>query len=96
MLRVNAVKELPALSRVGDAGASDREGLSDDRGVANGPGSGCSEVAVGFRRVVIWDPIQIKVPGVCLGGSIVLVESRRVCERRLPTPGRLSSTASLV
>jgi hypothetical protein len=62
MLRVNAVKELPALSRVGDAGASDREGLSDDRGVANGPGSGCSEVAVGFRRVVIWDPIQIKVP----------------------------------
>jgi hypothetical protein len=63
MLRVNAVKELPALSRMREAGASDREGLSDDRGVANGPGSGCSEVAVGVRRVVIsGTQFKIKVP----------------------------------
>jgi hypothetical protein len=59
MLRVNAVKELPALSRMGDT--SDREGLSDDRRVVDGRGAGC--VPVGVRRVVIsGDPIQIKVP----------------------------------
>jgi hypothetical protein len=63
MLRVNAVKELPALSRMREAGASDGEGLSDDRRVADGAGSGCSEVTVGVKRVVIsGDPIQIKVP----------------------------------
>jgi hypothetical protein len=55
MLRVSAVKELPTLSRLGDAGPPDRERSLDD----------------------------CKSPGVCLGGCIVLVESRRVRERRL-------------
>jgi len=55
MLRVNAVKELPALSRpalsrMGDAGASDREGPSDDRSVADGRGSRCFPV-VEVKRV---------------------------------------------
>jgi hypothetical protein len=63
MLRVNAVKELPALLRMGEAGASDGEGLSDDRSVVDGRGAGCVPVPVGVRRIVIsGDPIQIKVP----------------------------------
>jgi hypothetical protein len=88
MLRVNAVKELPALSRpalsrIGDAGASDREGSTADRRVGDGPEAGCSWVAVGVRRVVIAGTQFNKSPGGCLGGSIVLVESRCVRERRL-------------
>ena len=63
MLRVSAVNELPALSRVGDVGASDREGSSDDRRVTDGPGSRCSPVEADVKSVVIaGDPTQIKVP----------------------------------
>src|SRR5512133_195847 len=89
MLRVSAVKELPALSRpalsrMGDAGASDREGSTDDRRVGDGPEAGCSSVAVGVRRVVIAGTqfSQSKVPvaawaeascswsrGVCVNGG---------------------------
>jgi hypothetical protein len=88
MLRVNAVKELPALSRpalsrMGDAGASDREGSTADRRVGDGLEAGCSWVPVGVRRVVIRGPNSDQSPGGCLGGSIMLVESRRVDERRL-------------
>ena len=83
MLRVSAVKELPVLSRMGEADALDREGASDDCGAADGSGCGCSRVAVGVSRVVImWDPINQK-SRICLGGSSMLVESRRVHERRL-------------
>ena len=69
MLRVNAVKELPALSwralsRMGAAGASDREGSLDDREVDNGrPESGSFEVVEVKRVVITGDPIQFKVPG---------------------------------
>src|SRR5512132_3939271 len=83
MLRVSAVKELPALSRIGDAGALDCEGPADDRRLADAPGSGWSWVMAEGRRVVIWGTHSIKSPGGCLGGCIVLVESRRVRERRL-------------
>jgi hypothetical protein len=83
MLRVSAVKELPALSRMRDVGLLDREGSSDDARVADGPGSGCSPVVEVKRVVITGDPIQIKVPGVCLGGCIMHVKSRRVYERRL-------------
>lgn len=68
MERVNAVNELPALSRMADA---------------NWPGGGWSP-AVEVRRVVMYgDPIHFQSPGVYLGGGVVLVESRRVRERRL-------------
>jgi hypothetical protein len=83
MLRVSAVKELPALSRMRDVGLLDCEGASDDARVADGPGSGCSPVVEVKRVVITGDPIQIKVPGVCLGGCIMHVKSRRVYERRL-------------
>jgi hypothetical protein len=83
MLRVSAVKELPALSRMRDVGLLDCEGASDDARVADRPGSGCSPVVEVKRVVITGDPIQIKVPGVCLGGCIMHVKSRRVYERRL-------------
>jgi hypothetical protein len=68
MLRVNAVKELPALSRIADADA---------------PGAGWLP-AVEVRRVVMFGgPNSFESPGVCLGGGAMLVESRRVRERRL-------------
>ena len=84
------MKELPALSRVGDTGALDCEGSSADRRVADRPGSSCSPVAVELRSVVItWDQSN-QSPGICLGGSIMLVESRHMCERRLrPQAGYL-------
>ena len=39
MLRVSAVKELPALSRMGEVGASDREGSSGEGRASRPPGS---------------------------------------------------------
>jgi hypothetical protein len=91
MLRVNAVKELPALSRVG---APDREGSLGDRRVAKGPGSGSSRVVVAVRKVVTTGTQFNQSPGVCLGGSVALVESRRVRERRLrPQAGCLVQPA---
>jgi hypothetical protein len=68
MLRVNAVKELPALSRralsrMGDAGASDREGsTADGRRVDDAPEAGCSSVPVAVKRVFITGTNPIKVP----------------------------------
>jgi hypothetical protein len=38
---------------------------------------------VGVSKVVILGPNSDQSPGGCLGGSIMLVESRRVLERRL-------------
>jgi hypothetical protein len=82
MLRVSAVKELPALSRMRDVGLLDCEGSSDDARAAVRPGSGCSPVAIELRSVVItWDQ-SIKVPDLP-GRQHMLVESRRVHERRL-------------
>src|SRR4249919_2571775 len=84
MLRVNAVKELPALSRMDDVDPLDREGPSDPRRVAEGREAGCPGVAVvGVRRAVILaGAIQSKVPvaawadascwwsrGVCVNGG---------------------------
>src|SRR5215217_5672757 len=84
MLRVSAVNELPALSWMREAGALDCGDSSEDRRVAAGPGPRCSRVSVGVRTVVIaGDPNLIESPGGYLGGSIVLVEPRRVRERRL-------------
>jgi len=79
MVRVNAVNELPALSRMADA---------------EGPGGGWSP-AVEVRSVVICgDPIHFEVPVSALGGSIMLVESRRVRERRLrPQAGCIYSVS---
>jgi len=83
MLRVSAVKELPALSRIGDTGALDCGGPSDDRRVADAPGADCSRVVVDRRRVAIYrDTFNRKSRG-CLGGSVMLVKSRRVRQRRL-------------
>ena len=78
MARVNAVNELPALSRMVDA---------------DGPGGGWSP-AVEVRSVVICgDSIHFKSPGVCLGGGVMLMESRRVRERRLrPQAGWMYSS----
>ena len=95
MLRVSAVKELPALSRTGDAGALDCEGTSDDRRVADASGASWSRVVVeNAERVVIGDTFNRK--------------SRWLPERKLhtrevaagastaaPAPGRLSYTAAL-
>jgi hypothetical protein len=40
------------------------------------------------------DPIHFQSPGVCLGGGVVLVESRRVRERRLrPQAGCMYSAS---
>ena len=81
MLRVNAVKELPALSRMGDVDAWIAKAHQAMQ-VADGPDPvvlRCGEV----RRVVITGTQSIESPGVCLGGSIMLMESRRVRERRL-------------
>ena len=83
MLRVSAVKELPALSRIGDAGALDCEGPSADRRVADALGAGWSWVMVEGRRVVISGTHSIESPGGCLGGSVMLVKSRGVRKRRL-------------
>ena len=82
MLRVNAVKELPAFSRVGEVGEWDREGPLGDRRVADGSGSKCSRVAVGLEGGHA-GPNSIKVPESACGGSLVLMESRHVRERRL-------------
>jgi hypothetical protein len=83
MLRVSAVKELPALSRIGDTDALDCEGPSDDRRVADAPGADWSRVVVDRRKVAIYrDTFNRKSRG-CLGGSVMLVKSRRVRQRRL-------------
>ena len=66
-----------------EAGALDCEGASEDRSIAAGSGPRCSRVSVGVRTVVIAGTQFDKSPGVCLGGSIVLVKSRHVRERRL-------------
>jgi hypothetical protein len=83
MLRVSAVKELPALSRIGDTGALDCEGPSDDRRVADAPGADWSRVVVDGRRVAIYGTHSIESSRGCLGGSVMLVKSRRVRQRRL-------------
>src|SRR5215213_2710437 len=83
MLRVSAVKELPALSRIGDTDALDCGGPSDDRRVADAPGADWSQVVVDGRRVAIYrDTFNRKSRG-CLGGSVMLMKSRRVHQRRL-------------
>jgi hypothetical protein len=76
---VSAVNELAALSRMADP---------------DGPGEGWSP-AVEVRRVVMYgDPIHFQSPIVCLGGGVVLVESRRVRERRLrPQAGCMYSVS---
>jgi hypothetical protein len=56
------VKELPALSRIGDTGALDCEGPSDDRRVADAPGAGWSRVVVEGRGVIYGDTFKSKVP----------------------------------
>jgi hypothetical protein len=68
MVRVSAVNELAALSRTG----------SDE-----GPGVGSPGAGVVRRVVITGDPFNSKVPGVYMGGSIMLQEPRRVRERRL-------------
>src|SRR5215213_3998588 len=81
MLRVSAVKELPALSRIGDTDALDCGGPSDDRRVADAPGADCSRVVVDRRRVAIYrDTFNRKSRG-CLGGNVMLENSRRVRHR---------------
>ena len=81
MLRVNAVNELPALSRMREAGALDCEGSSRIAASLLGPDPGVRGRRL--ERLSLRGTQLDQSPGIYLGGSIVLVKSRHVRERRL-------------
>ena len=75
MLRVSAVKELPALSRMGEVGAQDREGSSGE-GRASLDRPDPIPSAGTLRTAVIWHNQWRRIVRCVLGGSMMLVEPR--------------------
>src|SRR5512133_3595286 len=95
MLRVSAVKELPALSRIGDAGALDCEGPSADRRVADASGAGWSRVVVEGRRGVTYGDTFNRTSRWLPGRKRHAREVAACASTAAPAPGRLSDTALL-